>query len=233
MTKEEINKYRFLGALALKYRLSLLNVCKLAVSFGIVAKSTTIYENLLNSMYSMYGHKNRNNSDITPIKYLFNVETLNETQEVRKESYDAARSFIDTYKVVPRSLSEIESEIKQATQENNEEKLGKLRNEQKAYSILYSEELNYDALKKAIRQSRSSGNKFMYSDNDILIMSEYRLKYSLSRMAITADMDISTGNYTIREQRITDPKFVSRIQALNDFYEDLLYSNLSNRIAKH
>ena len=231
MTNQEINKYRFLGALALKYRLSLVNVCRLAITLGIVAKSSTIYENILDCMY---GVRNRDSQDIVPIKYLFNVETANETVDERRKAYDEARKFIDIFKVVPRNLKEIARDTELALKENNEEKLRKLRDEQDAYFLLYGEEVNYNTLKAQINETKKSGNRFILSDNDISIIAKYRLKYALSKVAITDDLGISRNNYDKREKKIIDPRILLKIRLLNDYYEDLLYSNISSRIAgKH
>ena len=227
MSREEINKYRFLGALALKYRLSLVNVCRLAMFFKIIAKPGTIYDNLI---YSVCGHKSVNESDEMPFRYLFNSETINETTDDRRVLYNNALEFINTYKVVPRSLKDITADIENATKEQDEEKLIILKNEQRAHYTLYSEEIEYNALKKSIKKAKDSGEKFMYSDNDILIIARYRLKYALSEMSIVKDLGISMSNYTIREKRIADQKFLSKLIKLNNFYEDLLYSNISNGI---
>ena len=165
-----------------------------------------------------------------PFRYLFNSETINETTDDRRVLYNNALEFINTYKVVPRSLKDITADIENATKEQDEEKLIILKNEQRAHYTLYSEEIEYNALKKSIKKAKDSGEKFMYSDNDILIIARYRLKYALSEMSIVKDLGISMSNYTIREKRIADQKFLSKLIKLNNFYEDLLYSNISNGI---
>ena len=174
MTKEKIAKYRFLGDLALKYRLSLENVCRFA---GLEVNSenmTNIYNTFINIEYEY---------KLSAFEYLFTYETVNEKPSKSALARRDAKKFIDSFNVVPRDPASIVEDLKKET---DEVKLRKLRDEMDAYDELYKEELDYENLKKAIQ---SENYKLTY--NDFIIIEKYRLKLAFPQTFISKEFNMS------------------------------------------
>ncbi|MBQ9072145.1 MAG: hypothetical protein IJY25_03200 [Bacilli bacterium] len=105
---EDNVSYKFIGKMALEFRLSLYNICKL---FG---RPTT-------EEFKMYFYENIRQTTVNDValeeryKYLFFYETINESSKASLVSYTAAKNFIERYG--------------KARKEGNEEKLRKIKEE--------------------------------------------------------------------------------------------------------
>ena len=101
------NKYNFIGTIALEYRLSLSNVCK------ILGKKPT--EELKMELYNLIIESTDSISKKNAYKFLFNYETVTEKEEVSNLTYQNAYNFLNSYCSAAKS--------------KNKEELTKLKNE--------------------------------------------------------------------------------------------------------
>ena len=210
MTREDIVKYKFLGDLALKYRLSLENVCRIA-GLDVNSENKTELYNIFLSLG--YDYK------AAAFEYLFTYETVNEKPAKSALARKNAKKFIDSFNVVPRDPSLI---LKDMENENDEKKLMRLRDEMDAYEELYKEELDYEALKRIIK-----AGDYKLTLNDFLIIEKYRLKNALSQISISKELDMFRDKINRWEANIEDEELKSRLKDLSDFYLDLHSKNRS------
>lgn len=98
---ENTNIYNFLGKVALEYRLSLNNLCKLLGKEPNEELKNELYNAILSTV-SPYGKL------YNAYKYLFNYETFNESEELSKKSIFVCGIFIRKYHKVVKDANEEE-----------------------------------------------------------------------------------------------------------------------------
>ena len=82
--------YIFIGKMALEFRLSLDNVCKILGKENNETIKLEIYKNICDSIDNNY-------EILDKFKYLFFCETINERETVSRISYERAANFIKRY----------------------------------------------------------------------------------------------------------------------------------------
>jgi hypothetical protein len=85
---ENLNMYKFMGKIALEYRLSLESVCRLMKIEPTDENKGLVYETILRTSNDKYSDD---------FQYLFGYETLNEKKEVSSVAYRKALIFLTRY----------------------------------------------------------------------------------------------------------------------------------------
>lgn len=226
----EENRYVFLGKLALKYRLSLENLCMIE---GVPTNNETkklMYERIINSNLSFE----------RAFRYLFTVENIGistkskyEDDKVRlaKLGYETkgeaaykrlqAKKYID-YLSLKQQLSILDSsnvtpEIEELRKklESLESSLSPIDEEERQYkTILEIYKLDMQIREKLGREKRG------ITYHEALIASKYRLKYAISREAIAADFGLNTHVFEDRESQYDDEVFKIKLNNLNGYLLD-------------
>ena len=209
---EEKAKYKFIGAMALKYRLSLNSIKSI---FGIKLTPLEIYEKIIE--YDAYS-----DADDKMLKYrfLFSCDTVNESFGTATKSRVNTLKYIKQYgTILPRGLKYIEKDIDAAKTSGDLALLEKLNNELSAYKELYSEEIAYQEFK----------NKFKHDDTILLsqgisVISAYRIKHAITQVAIVDDLDTDRKTLYSAEKKIENKALKNKIEKLNDFVSTLYYN---------
>ena len=87
---ENLSMYKFIAKIALEYRLSLENICKLMKKEPTETNKNMVYELIINSCA-------QKSKIVHSYKYLLNYETINEKEEVSSKAFKAAQLFIMQY----------------------------------------------------------------------------------------------------------------------------------------
>lgn len=215
MTNEEINRYNFLYILALRYRLSLKNICKInKMISGVNLAPDDIYKKIC---LSVYGDESDNNYEKTTFFYLAYRETLNEKISWQQYAFSKAVDYIKKYRIFPRKYNFIMSDIELIEKNGDSPSLKKLKDELEASLELFKEDYNYDKLKELMRKG------LRLKPSDIVIISKYRLKYAISQEKICEELEYYTSSLRRREPIIEDTNLKERLNMLNEYYKDLTY----------
>ena len=181
---EHKNYYNFIGKIALEFRLSLSNICKLSGKEDIEKNRMEIYDILVEA-------SEKNHDLIGKYNYLFFNESLNESENISKISFEKAVNYIKRYK--------------QAKKENNVDKIKELIRE------LNKTELDFNSIKEKIGATR-------LSDEDIEIISRYRIKNMVSRMSFCQAFGIHRTSLEEREKKIKDPVLIKKLNTLGELF---------------
>lgn len=179
---EHKNYYNFIGKIALEFRLSLNNICKLS------GKEDT-EENRMNIYNILVQASDKNDGLIKKYNYLFFYEALNEPQNISKISFEKAVNFVKRYK--------------QAKKEAN---TGKIR---ELFRELNKTELDFNITKDKIGREN-------LSDEDIEIISRYRIKNMVPRMSFCEAFGIHRTSLEEREKKIKDPVLIKKLNILGE-----------------
>lgn len=126
---EHKNYYNFIGKIALEFRLSLNNLCKLTGKQDTEQNRMDIYNILVQA-------SDKDEDLIKKYNYLFFYEALNEPQNISKISFEKAANYVKRYK--------------QAKKEDNKEKIKELMRE------LNKTELDFNSTKDKIGRQNLS-----------------------------------------------------------------------------
>ena len=63
------------------------------------------------------------------------------------------------------------------------------------------------------------------TEEEIVAVARYRVKYCVSKLRMTNILDVGKGFITRNEEKITDRRLQGKLQLLNNFYEDLYIKN--------
>lgn len=184
------NMYDFVAKIALEYRLSLSNVCKLLGKEPTDKNKMEVYE-IITSPISA--------DDVRiAYDYLFNYETVNEDENSSALALSQALIFLKRYTKAQKSgnVEEVKLILKELTR--TETAYAKVRNK-KDFSKMTEEE--------------------------IVAVARYRVKYCVSKLRMTNILDVGKGFITRNEEKITDRRLQGKLQLLNNFYEDLYIKN--------
>lgn len=161
--------------MALTFRLSLPSMAR-------ILKKTE------NEVYEDLGAK-RGNAEYA-LRYLWNVETAFDSEEIREAKERKARNFLNLLISVQKSHDESK---KQALLE-----------------MLLKEEKAYFSVKRKVAEKES------LEMEDVEIISRYRVKYGISQRAFEQDLGINRDWLNRNELKITDPELRSKLNDLNE-----------------
>ena len=203
MDQEKI-KYKYIGMLALKYRLSLSSIKSI---FEIDLPLDEIYNKILKYNVGWVDYE-----DYPRFCYLLTAETVNERPSLAALSRKNARLYMKEYgTIIPRRLMRIELDIEKAEKEGNTELLEKLNKEKEAYYEIHKEEIEYRDFKEKYFKNKAS----LASGMDIIY--RYRIKNAISQAAVCEDLGVHPRNMYNTEQAEKDPILIEKMKKLNDF----------------
>ena len=228
---DDKKRYGLLGALALKYRLSLENVCMLEGIPITKENKNMIYDKLITSNFDLE----------RAFRFLFTVDSLGispnpkaDADKVRlaKLGYETkgeaafkrlqAKKYLD-YLKLNQELSKIPSD-----QQDNDD-VRKLKNKlnslKSSISPLDSEERQYKfalELYKMDQQIREKAGKPKrnLTPKEIMTISRYRLKFAVSCESVAEDFSINQHTVSILESDIQDEVLKARLKNLNNYLFD-------------
>lgn len=190
-----ISIYKFVAKMALEYRLSLENICKLL-------KLEPTQENK-NKVYEIIMELNKDNYELTEAyKYLFNFETINESAEVSSKSYSKAVWFLMQY--------------------NDAKKRGDTDRVDRVINLL-------NKTNKDLEQLMKKGLPNRLTEEEISIISKYRIKYGISRSEFSNISGINKDRIARHERKIQDPVLRKKVDRLLDYHASILIQNHRSR----
>ncbi|MBR6689938.1 MAG: hypothetical protein IKL65_01235 [Bacilli bacterium] len=189
------NLYMFIGKLALEFRLSLDNICKMLGKENTDDNKMEIY-NILKEL--------SDNDDILIRKYnyLFFYETLRESENISKISYEKATNYVKRFN--------------KARKDDNKELAKQLLKE------LDRTELDLISIRKKF-------GKENLTEEDINIICRYRIKNVLSRLKFCEHFGINRSTLENREKGLTDTVLIQKLNSIAEYYLDLENSKLRRR----
>ena len=192
-----LSKYGFLGKLALEYRLSLTNLCRLIGLEETDENKMLIYNSIIETC-------NRDMDLIREYKYLFNYETLNEKDNASYLAMTKATLFLKKYN--------------KAKQEKNEVAIKDL------ITALNKTDNDFKALLKRDMQK-------LFIEDEMVIISKYRLKHALSKSSIGTIMGIKRDRITLGESKIQNSIIKDKLDILQEYNFDV-YSDIRKKRRK-
>lgn len=186
--KDKEHLYKFILRLALTFRLSLKNICKLQGLEPTLENQMKIY-NSIDELFSKDIDLKR------AYDYLFNYETLNENDKLSIRSLGTANIFLAKYR-----------------------EIAKLGNKDDILKI----DSNLEKLDGDFRQLEKGIDISTITDEDIVTISKYRLKYAISRERICDVLGISRDSLALREERLTNEVLKQKLKTLSNFYLDVI-----------
>lgn len=187
MMKNDRKSYNFILRLALTFILSLKNVCLIKGMEGTIEDQKKVYYEI-DKLFC-------NNTEIKDAyEYLFNYETINESDKLSDRALGITNMFLFKYK--------------KALKTGTREELLRIDSE--------LEKIDRDF--KALTQKP---NNYIISDDDIVVISKYRLKYAVSREQIYKVLGISRKTLMIRENKILSGVLKQKINCLTEYYQDI------------
>ena len=193
----DLNKYAFLGKVALAYRLSLFNLCRLMGLEPTEENQVLVYNSIIEAYV-------KDLDLVREYKYLFNYETLNEKDNASYLSMTKAALFIKKYN--------------NAQKENDEATLKAL------IKSLNKTDSDFNALLKK-EKSRP------FSEEEMIIISKYRLKHALSKTTISSLMEIKRDRISFGESKIKNSIIKDKLNILQEYNLDM-YSDVRKKIGK-
>ena len=184
------NMYDFVAKIALEYRLSLSNVCKLLGKEPNDKNKLEVYEIITSPIAA---------DDLKlAYDYLFNYETVNEDEKSSSLALSKALIFLKRYTKAQKSGNTEEARLILKELTKTEEAYAKVRNKKDFTNM---------------------------TEEEIVAVARYRLKYCISKVRMTNILDVGKGFITRNEEKITDYRLQEKLQLLNNFYEDLYTKN--------
>jgi len=194
-TVPNISKPRLIGLIALHFRVSLENMCKLF--------NKPVTEENKQAMYNFIIGAFKNDTFlILAYKYLFYNETINEPKEISDLAYSNAHKFLAMYTTIARHKNVKESDKK---------------------SYLYDKIAELTELDRKFDQFRKQNDR-KFTNEEILIISRYRVKYALPRSYIADIVGRDDSSLERREVKITDESLKYKLDLLNQYH---LYSSMN------
>ena len=181
----KIDMFDYIAKLALECRLSLKNICKILKIKETEENKKLIYEKIIETLGNDRYKKNKYN-------YLFSYETVVESQEISKKSYNNA--MVKKIYYDRAVLSGDKEKINSALQQ------------------LYATDLAYMNLKK-----KDLSNLDL---KDTEIISRYRLKHNISKEKICSELSISSEALSSRELKLPDEVLKYKLLELNKYMAD-------------
>ena len=182
--------YDFVAKIALEYRLSLSNVCKLLGKEPNDKNKLEVYEIITSPIAA---------DDLKlAYDYLFNYETVNEDEKSSSLALSKALIFLKRYTKAQKSGNTEEARLILKELTKTEEAYAKVRNKKDFTNM---------------------------TEEEIVAVARYRLKYCISKVRMTNILDVGKGFITRNEEKITDYRLQEKLQLLNNFYEDLYTKN--------
>lgn len=222
VTDADVKHYKFIFKIAIKYRLSIESVARLAKRSLSIKKDTEEYKEALESEKKKVYNVIRNyvcTDDLrrNAMQYLFLFETPTESREAQEEKYNKAQKFYDDYMIARLTKRYDDSD--------------------KMLDELNSEEIAFKNLDRArVREQLTT--------EDALVITNYRLKYAISRDAISKALEISHKSLSSKErtmmaryERGNIPEeekemlsdVIPKIKNLTDYYGSLFAANRRRR----
>ena len=184
---ENLNMYNFIGKVALEYRLSLENICKLLKKEPTEENKKMIYESIMKTC-------SKRSELIRSYRFLFNYETINEDQKVSEKELSDAKTFIAEYNAAKKT--------------NND-----------AIVRFVSKKLTRtDRDFKAITQKDLSKP---LSPSEAYAIAKYRIKYCISKEAMTEIINIGDDKIRLGESKIADEILQKKLKLLSDYLMSL------------
>lgn len=177
-------KYIFIAKMALEFRLSLDNLCKLLGKEINEDIKMDLYKNIESTTPEFYMQEK--------YRYLFFYETLNEEESISKVAYERALNFLKRYK---KALNE-----------------GK-----EAVNEILSELSKTD---KDFQKIKSKPDKTNLSDEEIEIVTRYRVKYSMPRKNFSEYYGFSSRSLEVRDRNVKDEILKKKVQILGEYFTD-------------
>ena len=230
------NKYVFLARLALKYRLSLDNLC---IIEGIQVNDSN-NNNLFNSLLN-----NNPNLD-KALRFLLTIENNgtyknaqydNDKVNLVRLGYETKGEA--TFKRIQAKkhieyirLSQEFSKLSEQEKKNPaaQELLSKINNLRSSISPLDEEERQYKStleIYKLDQQMREKSGliKRPLTMNEVLIIAKYRLKFAISQEIVANDFGINYNTLAEYESYLSDEALKEKLKALNDYNTTLFFSS--------
>lgn len=182
-------KLRFVKKVALEYRLSLTNICKLLKIDATEENLKTMYEALLKTC--------RNQDEQTAFNWLLN-ETTNEPEKDSNVMYLTATTMLARYAIAIQS--------------------GDKKQIDEAFVRLFKTDYNFNTLVEKM-------NPRNISEEDIAVISKYRIKYALSKSQIASMIGINRETIARNEKKyilesekfqLENGRLCSKLDKLND-----------------
>ncbi len=177
-------KYIFIAKMALEFRLSLDNLCKLLGREINENMKMDLYKNIELTIPEFYMQEK--------YKYLFFYETLHEEESVSKIAYERALNFLKRYK--------------KASKEGKEE-----------VNKILSELSKTD---KDFQKIKLKPDKTNLSDEEIEIVTRYRVKYSMPRKDFAEYYGFSSRSLEKRDRNVKDETLKKKVQILGEYFMD-------------
>jgi len=187
--------YNYVGKIALEFRLSLDNVCKIMGKEPTEENKMEIYKNI--------EEVSRRDYDlIKEYKYLFFYETFNESDNVAMIAYVKAANFIGRYN--------------RAKKEGNEELATKTL-------------LELSRTDNEFNQIKSKIGKQALTEKDVEIITRYRIKHAISRIAFCEQYGISRTSFEKRDRNISNSLLKKKLDILSEFLLSIENRKIANK----
>ena len=178
------NMYALIGKMALEFRLSLGNICKLLGKEPTDENKMEVYKKIMEVNWDL-DVKNSYN-------YLFHYETINEDNNTAIMARSKAAVFLKKYS--------------EALREQNQEKINLLLKQ------LIKTEEDFDRIRK---------NGLTLNEEEITIISKYRLKHCISKTQMGYILDVDRRVLLTAENKITNPSLRAKLVKISEFFEDI------------
>jgi len=188
---------KFYIKLALEYRLSLDNLCKIMGIDPTTENKKSLYDEILKNDHYV-------NNEV--YEYLFNYETINESEQASNEAYSGAVTFIKYY----------------LNYKNNDPELAK--------RILNKLDYTDQEYKKVEAKYSKYSNSIDLED--VKVISMYRLKYAVSRAEIADWLGVNVQMLRRREIELDDELLQEKLKKLNEYSEALKLKNVKGAIQR-
>lgn len=181
---ENTSLYKFIGKVALEFRLSLENIC---IILGKERDEKTQME-----VYEILKEIAKGNQDLLiKYNYLFFYETVNESNNMSKIAYIKAVNYIKRYNKVVK--------------DNDQEGIRKIL-----------EELN--KTEEEFSKIRSKFNNTILNEEDLIIISKYRMKHVLSREKFCTCFSVSRSSLEKKEKQMSDTLIKEKLKLLSEYF---------------
>ena len=190
------NMLIFISRIAFEYRLSLKNICIIMGMEPTEENKKNIYDLIIESMPIRSNERNR-------FEYLFNYETINESEGQSKESLDNAFKFLRQY-----------NQFKKA---DNKEKV------QEIMKLLYDTDTKF----KQLKETKDFSKAFTQEEQEII--SKYRIKHCISNHSIARYLNIDRDRLSQGEQKLENSNLRKKAIMLSEYYEDVTKSIYKRR----
>ena len=183
-----------IAKMALEFRLSLDNICKLLGKEPSDTLKMEIFNNVIATTDDFYMQEK--------FKYLFFYETTNEKESISRVAYERALNFLKRYN--------------KALKEGTKEDIGKILSE-------------LSKTDKEFTQIKLKADKTNLTDEEIEIVTRYRIKYSMPRRNFADFYGFSSRSLESRDKNIKDESLRKKVEILGEYFSDYRKERLKRK----